>query len=55
LLKNWEALEPKTNLVLLAYCEEKLSACPGAQYAAAVAEIKALIQELQHQPPPPKG
>jgi hypothetical protein len=54
LLKNWEELEPKTNLVLLAYYEEKLSACKGAQYAAAVAQIKALIQELQHQPPPPK-
>jgi hypothetical protein len=55
LLKNWEALEPKTDLVLLAYYEEKLSACPGAQYAAVVAQIKALIQELQHLPPPPKG
>jgi hypothetical protein len=52
LLKNWDALEPKTDLVLLAYYEEKLSACQGAQYAAAVIEIKALIQELEHQPPP---
>jgi hypothetical protein len=55
LLKNWEALEPKTDLVLLAYYEEKLSACQGAQYAAVVAQIKALIQELEHQPPPPKA
>ena len=55
LLANYEALQPKTDLVLLAYYEEKLSACPGTQYAAVVAQIKALIQELQHLPPPPKA
>jgi hypothetical protein len=51
LLANWNALEPKTNQVLLAYYEEKLSACQGPQYAAAVAEIKALLAGLQHTPP----
>jgi hypothetical protein len=54
LLKNWNALEPKTNKVLLAYYEEKLSACPGAQYAAAVAEIKSLLQGLNNLPNLPK-
>lgn len=53
LLKNWNALEPKTNTVLLAYYEEKLSACSGSQYTAAVKEIKALLQGLEHSPPVP--
>jgi len=53
LLANWYALEPKTDIVLLAYYEEKLSACQGPQYAAAVNEIKALIAELEHQPHSP--
>jgi hypothetical protein len=46
LLANWNALEPKTDKVLLAYYESKLSACHGPQYTAAVNEIKALLQEL---------
>jgi hypothetical protein len=50
LLKNFNALEPKTNEVLLAYYLEKLSACSGPQYAAAVGEIKALLKELQNPP-----
>jgi hypothetical protein len=50
LLSNWNALEPKTDEVLLAYYEEKLSACQGQQYAAAVTEIKALLKELQNEP-----
>ena len=54
LLKNWDALEPKTNKVLLAYYEEKLSACHGSQYTAAVNEIKQLLQELNNPPPPPR-
>ena len=52
LLANWNALEPKNNEGLLAYYEEKLSACQGSQYAAAVAEIKALLKELQNPPKP---
>lgn len=55
LLSNWNALEPKTNEVLLAYYEENLSACQGPQYAAAVAEIKVLLKELGDEPKvPPK-
>ena len=46
LLQNWEALEPKTDKVLLEYYEARLSACKGPQYTAAVNEIKALLQEL---------
>jgi thiaminase len=53
LLKTFNALEPKTNQVLLAYYEEKLSTCSGRQYAAAVEEIKALIEELQNAPNQP--
>jgi hypothetical protein len=46
LLANWNALEPKTNKVLLEYYEAKLSACHGPQYTAAVNEIKAILQSL---------
>ena len=50
LLKNFNALTPKTNEVLLAYYQEKLSACSGRQYATALEEIKQLLKELQNPP-----
>jgi len=50
LLKNWNALEPKTNVVLLEYYAEKLSACQGPQYTAAVNEIKAILKGLEGRP-----
>ena len=46
LLENWNALEPKTDRVLLDYYREKLSACQGPQYTAAVNEITAILQSL---------
>jgi hypothetical protein len=53
LLKNWNALEPKTNVVLLEYYAEKLSACQGPQYTAAVNEIKVLLKDLAGPLKPP--
>jgi hypothetical protein len=55
LLLNWNALQPvlpKTQgaMGLLEYYEEKLSACSGPQYAAAVTHIKQLISELNNPP-----
>jgi hypothetical protein len=35
---------------LLAYYQEKLSACSGRQYATALEEIKQLLKELQNPP-----
>lgn len=46
LLRNWNALEPKTNVVLLEYYREKLSACQGSQYTAAVIEINNILEGL---------
>lgn len=53
LLSNWNKLEPKTDPALLDYYEEKLSACKGPQYAAAVADIKARLEGLQNAPKEP--
>jgi nitric oxide reductase activation protein len=50
LLKNFDAMNPKTNKALLAYYLEKLSACSGPQYTQAVNEIKELLKELQNPP-----
>jgi hypothetical protein len=46
ILANWNAVPNKAeNESVLAYYREKLSACSGPQYAAAVAEITALLKE----------
>jgi hypothetical protein len=50
LLKNYDALEPKTNVGLLSYYLEKLSACSGPQYTAATDSIKALLEGLRNPP-----
>ncbi len=52
LLRNFDALEPKTNIVLLEYYREKLSQCHGPQYTAAVNEINGLLGELKNLRPP---
>jgi hypothetical protein len=52
LLQNWSALEPKTNPVLLEYYAEKLSACQGPKYTAAVKEIRELLAALENPPSP---
>jgi hypothetical protein len=51
-LENWNNLEPKTNEALLLYYRERLSACQGPQYTAAVNEINALLKELFGTPAP---
>jgi hypothetical protein len=45
-LANFNALEPKTNVGLLAYYRQLLSRCVGPQYTAAVVEIDALLKEF---------
>jgi hypothetical protein len=52
-LDNWNNLEPKTDVALLLYYREKLSACQGPQYTAAVNEINVILKGLQG-PPAPK-